>query len=280
MKKQLFLLLSLPFFCFCQTAAIKNDLQKESLKGNVKQVKQNNYFVLEKFGEVVQGSKKITEKDNYLKLYNEKGNKAEWFIYVMGTERYQKHVYKYIDSLSRIDEDLYRPDGSLDWKYIYKYDEKNNLIEENWYNADGRLCKRGKFKYDTKFNKTEANYYDGDGNLNCKYIYKYDDKGNQVEENMYNASDKLNWKHIYKYDDKGNLSENYEYKPDGKLKWGVVSKFDEMGNPTEKNTYKANGSMDSRRISSYEYDKFGNWIKKISKEDTDYTMTIREIEYY
>src|ERR1700751_5509703 len=150
MKKLLFILLSLPFFCFCQTTAIKNDLQKEDLLGNVKQVRQGCYEAQEKFGEVIQGNRKNSEKENYLKIYNEKGNKIEWFIYVWGGEKYQKHTYKYIDSLSKMEDNLYRPDGSLDWKYIYKYDDKGNQTEENWYAPNGSLCRNGSYKYDDK----------------------------------------------------------------------------------------------------------------------------------
>ena len=76
MKKQLFLLVSLPVLCFCQTTTIKNDLQKEKLLGNVKRVRQECYVAKEKFGEIIQSNRKNSLKDNYLKLYNEKGNKT------------------------------------------------------------------------------------------------------------------------------------------------------------------------------------------------------------
>ena len=280
MNKQIFLLLSFPFFCFCQTSNKKSDLQKEELVGNIKQIKQNYFAASEKFGELIQGNKKDSDKDNFLKTFNEKGNMVEWYIYVKETDKYQKHIYKYIDSVSKKEENLYRPDGSLDWKFIYKYDDKGNQIEDNWYAPDGRLCKKTIYKYDEQGNQVETNHYNAEGDLTCKYIYKYNDLGKQNEESKYSPSGYLFWKRLYKYDDKEHLAETYEYKTDGRLKLTITYKYDNKGNQTEITEYKTDGGLEYRRTYSYEYDKVGNWIKKINKVGKEYSILIREITYY
>jgi hypothetical protein len=279
MNKQIFLLLSFPFFCFCQTNK-KSDLQKEGLLGNIKQVKQNYYAASEKFGELIQGDKKDSDTENYLKIYNEKGNKTDWFVYVKSTEKYQKHTYKYIDTLGKMEENLYRPDGSLDWKYIYKFDDKGNQIEESWYAPDGRLCKKSIYKYDDKNNGIETNHYNADGDLVCKYIYKNDDRGKQNEESKFSSGGFLFWKRIYKYDDKGLLIETNEYKTDGRLKLSITYKYDNKENQIEITEYKTDGNLEYRRTYTYEYDKVGNWIKRINKIGKEYSILIREITYY
>ena len=280
MNKNIFILASLPFFCFSQINNKKSDFQKEGLFGNVKEVKQTLYAASEKFGEVIQGNKKESDKDNFMQTFNEKGNKIDWLIYLKENVKFQKHNYMYIDTTGRMEENLYRPDGSLDWKIIYKYDDKGNQTEDNWYAPNGNLCKKIIYKYNDKGNIMDANYYNIEGDLSCKYVYKYDDLGKEIEQSKYSQSGFLFWKRLYKYDEKGRLSETYEYKTDGKLKSNINYKYDDKGNQTEITEYKTDGGLEFRKTYSYEYDKQGNWVKRINKEGKEYTILIREIAYY
>jgi hypothetical protein len=110
-------------------------------------------------------------------------------------------------------------------------------------------------KYDYKGNKIEENSYNSDGSLDSKWTYKYDDKGNQIELNSYNSDGSLSIKWTYKYDDKGNK--------------------------IEENSYNSDGSLISKWTFIYEFDKQGNWIKRIDfKNEIPEFILEREYEYY
>ena len=58
-------------------------------------------------------------------------------------------------------------------------------------------------------------------------------------------------------------------------------KYDEKGNEIEYNSYNSDGSIDEETTYKYEFDKFDNWIKKVSLEkDNPLTVIERLIEYY
>jgi len=81
----------------------KNDLKEMKLNGNVKSLRSYSYNVVEKFGEISKGKRQ--RGDKYI-LFNDKGNKIE--------------------------KNIYKSDGSLDYKetYKYEYDEKYNWIKK------------------------------------------------------------------------------------------------------------------------------------------------------
>ena len=75
-----------------------------------------------------------------------------------------------------------------------------------------------------------------------KTTFQYDSKGHEIEMNRYNLYGSLKYKKMSKYDSKGHETElieinSYNYSNNG-LKW--------------KTTYQ------------YDFDSYGNWIKKIS----------------
>src|SRR5690554_1197246 len=165
----------------------------------------------------------------------------------------------------------------------FSYETKNRFgkIEKGKRKRDFFWKKDIQTKYNEKGNQIETNWYNSDGSLNSKIIYKYDEKGNQIEQNEYNSDGSLNSKIIYKYDEKGNQIEQNGYNSDGSLYSKIIYKYDEKRNKIEENLYNSDGSLDRKLTSNYEYDKQGNWIKRI-----DYTDEIpkfileREYEYY
>ncbi len=103
------------------------------------------------------------------------------------------------------------------------------------------------------------------------------------------VKNKLLNKTISIYDAKGNDTEWASYYPDGSLFSKEIYTYDDKGNMTERASYKADGSLAWKDIYTYEYDKFGNWTKKIisaevSKFGKVYLelqgVTIRTITYY
>jgi hypothetical protein len=165
------------------------------------------------------------------------------------------------------------------WELTLKFGEyvKNKLTDKETY------------IYDDKGNLTEWASYNADRSVDLKGIYTYDDKGNKTEWALYNADGSLNKKDIFTYDDKGNETEWTWYNADGSLFRKVINTYDARGNNTEMASYNADGSLSGKEIYTYEYDKFGNWTKKITSAEVSkfgkvylepQEVTIRTITYY
>ena len=61
----------------------------------------------------------------------------------------------------------------------------------------------------------------------------------------------------------------------------VQYKYDEKGNKIEENRYESDGSLDNKWTYKYEFDKQGNWIKRIDFENKIAKFILeREYEYY
>ncbi|MFJ1435169.1 hypothetical protein ACILFN_07460, partial [Capnocytophaga canimorsus] len=134
----------------------------------------------------------------------------------------------------------------------YIYNEQGNLIEDNRYNSDGSLSRKTACKYDTNGNRIEENWYNSDGSLSWKTAFKYDTNGNLIEANSYNS--------------------------DGSLSGKTACKYDTNGNLIEANGYNSDGSLYATDIYTYEYDKYGNWVKRIMyNNDKPESIDEREI---
>lgn len=114
-----------------------------------------------------------------------------------------------------------------------------------------------------------------------KNLVIYNEHGDIIERNTYHYGH-LNEKHIFKYNDKGNRIESNFYKSNGRLDWKTTHRYDDKGNRIEWNIYNSDGSLYKKYTSEYEYDKQGDWIKRIDYGDnnTPSTITERKIEYY
>jgi hypothetical protein len=101
----------------------------------------------------------------------------------------------------------------------------------------------------------EALFYSPDGEAGNKSTWKYDNRGNMIEALLYNSDGEAGKKMIFKYDDRCNI--------------------------IEETTYNSDGSIYEAWNYKYEFDKQGNWIKRI-----EYISIIpkyiveRGIEYY
>ncbi len=221
MKTKLFILsLAISLLCSCsgtvqkqnnEAQEQKNDLKDMNLKGQVKQLQENTYDAVEKFGEIQKGD--INSSITY--IFNDKGNKMEENVYYKGS-LYKKITYKYDDKGKMIEENWYKPDGSK-ITYNCKYDDKRNKTEMNVYDSNGILDSKHTYKFNDKGNKIEWNEYGYDLNGGIidsnKITYKYDEKGNKMEEDW---SGSLSYKYTYKYEYEKNLNwiKQSQYKGD------------------------------------------------------------------
>ena len=173
-------------------------------------------------------------------------------------------------------------DFYLDSDFQIKYDEKGNKDVLNIYShIDRQVIAKYVYQYDENGNMTEMNIRSKYGSLKNKFFYKYDENGNMTEENRYDSDGIKYGKDTYKYDEKGNKIEENMYNSDGSLRSKDTYKYDEKGNKIEENMYNSDGSLRSKNTYKYEFDKQGNWIKKIEFKDgiPEYILE-RQYEYY
>ena len=189
---------------------------------------------------------------------------------------YSEFSYEAIDRFGKIEKGKRKRNSSYENDEQRKYDEKGNLIEKIIYKLDSSLYEKLTCTYDEKGKVIEVNMYKSDGSLSYKSTYKYDEKGNQIEVNS-----SLGYKGTYKYDEKGNRIEDNFYESDGSLSSKSTYKYDEKGNRIEDNSENLYRDLDRKWTYKYEFDKQGNWIKRIDFRDYIPKFILeREYEYY
>ncbi len=225
-------------------------------------------------------------------IYGEKGEKLEvedsrqgnW----VGNKPIEKWTYKYNANGTLIEKKGVFQNGDLFESTMYTY--KNNLLFEE------KTTKKGKsgqyqilYERDAKGNASKVIYTDFEGKQSKVETFCYDDQGQKIEwvENEYykgeprgktihifdvkgNKTQRINvsesgdvWeKRIYKYDNKENLISEDMWDRFGSHAGTIRYTYDDKGNLTEWATY-FRGSLDSKLGYKYDYDSYGNWIKKV-----------------
>ena len=244
MKKLILILLCLPmiFSCRDEKNKIENDLSKENIIGNPKEIKEYRYSAKELFGEA-QKEKLLHEN---IVRFNSEGNITEFI-------RNNSQSYKtYYNEITKQKEKTHIYDGEeLVGLEKYKYDENGNQIEESSY-SNGKLVGLEKYKYDENGNQIEKSSY-SDGELDRRsFKYKYDENGNQIEKGSYFE---------------GKLERFYKYK------------YDENGNKIETNKFYSDGELGYSKKNKYSYLKNKNWIKYIEYNEQNNPTYIIEREF-
>ena len=235
----------------CNQKNVKSDRNNSNLSDKVKSVRTYQYEAVVKYGSIYKGDRKIGLGFDIYNIFSNVGNLIEENMYLSDGSLINKYTYKYDGKGNKIEKYIYGSDGSLDSKCNYR---KGNMIEEDIYGSDGSLNSKYTYKYDGKGNKIEDCWYNSYGLL-CKYTNKYDEKGNKIEIYFYNGLDHTQFKSTLKYDEKGNNIEIYAYGSDG--------------------------SLESKTTVKYDYNKYGDWVKRISfKNDIAEYIIEREIEYF
>lgn len=164
--------------------------------------------------------------------------------------------FKYDDNGNLISDITTYPKEDTDENSTsYKYDENNNIIEmiekTSIIKKNNPSYNKLVFKYDSNNNKVYESEVDEKGDTGISREFKYDDNNNIIEEK-------------YTYNNGKPFITKYYYNED-KL--------------VEEKLFNKEGSLDG--ITSYEYDKVGNWIKKTNNSTNGkLSVTVRLIEYY
>ncbi len=254
MKKLLLILLSFILFsAFMQPEKeLKNDLQKDNIKGAVKSITE------------------IAHKATY----GDSGKPVKGdFEYIYTTSYNSKGEITEKASLAK--------DKTLLSKSSCKFDKKGVKTEMDNLNADGTPDSKETYKYDAKDNVIEADEFQNDGKQTEKFTWKYDDKGNDIEMKDYNEKDSLILSYKYTYDAQSYNTKIEGFNGTGGLISTTTMTNDANGNYTYWKAHYVSITIDYEYTYQYTYDKTGNWIKRL-KFQNGYEIEIvqREIAYF
>lgn len=163
----------------------------------------------------------------------------------------------------------------------YKYDSANNMIQEALYKQNGEFFSLISFTYNPQ-GKVEISYRFYRDSAYCTTWYKYDSLGRQIS--TWNISHRMPFTDVKTtYSEYGWRKELKEYDWKSKVISETEIKFrkDTMNNEVFYSEMK-DGRYKHFKKSGYEYDKKGNWTKRIDYNQVDLPQVIieRNIQYY
>lgn len=233
----------------------------EFLNGQIKSIKEFNYWAIENNGSMIKGDIISHEERDSIKWsydftcwYDETGlmNKLTYYI---GNKKTGEWDIEYANNLfskaSWIKQDTVRT------YHIISNDENNHLSGIKNYNG---ITDSLSFKYEFVANNdgfiTEAKSYNSKDEFKGKYTFLRDEENLTKELRSYDSSDSLKFKYIWTYNDKG---------------FHVSYKKSNANNEI----------LASYTIDYIKYDEMGNWISIIIKKSEDIIILAeREYEYY
>jgi hypothetical protein len=294
------------FFYSCKNSPKENDWVKYNLKGNVESLSEFTYEAISKFGEIEKG-KKVQDNVDYdgdkQFRFNKRGNLIENSEYQSDQNFTYKYFYdnqdrliefiSFIDNMkyvitkyfyqkgNLIEKSNYASNGILHSRIKYKLDENGCPVIEFEYMSDGILYKYKRYLYDNNKKLIEEISYNSSGILEAKYNIVYDKDGFMIEENTYIPDNLLLTTTNKKYFNKGKTIETKMFTPANKNPIRIIEQYNEKGNLNKKLKYGPDGILSNNISYQYEYDKVGNWIKRITFVNTlPSHVKEREIIYF
>ncbi len=285
-----------------------NKIEENSYDSDGKLFSKKLYKYDKKGNEIEQSmyTSKGVLSSRFVTKYNEDGNKIEE-KYSTDLNKYKKiklkwrNTFKYNEEGKIIEENRYEKGEELTNKIIYKYNDSGNLTEKNRYDADGNPISKRIYSYDDQGNVVEYKVFE-EGILDRRVIYKYEngllnekseynfkdillsksiyENGKRVEIKEYYTNEDYQLSRLYRYDDNENVIEQCFYQRDGSKYLDWHGKYDNKGNILESVKYDSFGQRWQNNY-KYEYDKMGNFVKKIEFRNGFPAYIIeRKIEYY
>ena len=279
-RKIAILFFTLPLLlCGCGGEKKKTtDLEKLSIQGKVKQILELQYLAKEKFGKVEKGDLYREEGWDKVIVFNEKGYYEKVTdLDSYGEERgYSDYLYNPQGLLSEVRN--HDEEGGFSDKKVYRYDEKNRIIEIINLGSSDRINSSLLMAYDDEKEQATSSFYDSRGKLVYKIVCQKENEY-PVETKEYNADNVLVNHRREKYNKSGQLEELTVYVP---VSMRVLFGYDRKGNLVSKTgTDEEDGEAFLPVHYKYEFDKQGNWTKKIEYIGDKPTILVeRQFEYY
>jgi hypothetical protein len=165
-------------------------------------------------------------------------------------------------------------------KTFFGYNSKGNKIEEIHYHPDS-LSELITFKYNLSGKKVEKRWRDSDNEIDHLATFRYDEKGNNIEKRLVETDGSLMKKEIYTYDENGNNTIEEIISFEDSVSERRTFTFDKQHKLIEEIRYNSDDSVPHRYSYKYlEFDKTGNWIKRMQTENRiPIRLTVRMIGY-
>ncbi len=260
-------------------AAIQTDVEKEGLKGKVKQIRQTHYKAFERDGNVylagIQGE--CYDEKNKVVTFNEAGRMLENIISsesggLFGTIYNEKGLSKEVTHYSSL--------GIVSSKTCYQFNEDGDTIEMIGYDKNGDANSKSIHTYLSKGKELVIDSFDKDGVLTQHRETTYDKNHYRTELQITDAKGLLTHWSKFKNNAKGHEVEHTYLNPDGSIHRHstLYQYYDAAGDPIEN---KPDKKKDDKYTSRVEKDKHGNWTKKmLCYRQQAAFVYIREIEYF
>ena len=171
-------------------------------------------------------------------------------------------------------------------RYTYQYDKNRNRISDSMYLENDQ---KQYYYYATHIYDSLGNIvrWESDPLAHINYTYKYDRKGRPQEMLERDSRDDFTIRHVYSYDSIGNMNVELKYintdnkEEVNKLFWQTHSHYDIYGNIISQKSYAVDSTEFLNETYSYQFDKAGNWIKRITCTNGEHpSATQRQIVYY
>ena len=256
------------------------DVEKEGLKGNVKQIKQQHYKAFERDGNVYLGNLegRFYQQKNRTVTFSKAGYQIDTTEIDQDGE---KHNSIYNAKGERIESNNYNSEDILTGKSTFKFNDDQDIVEMISYDGNGEVTSKSNYLYFAKQKHSLAEYFDKDDKLTMRSEYFYDKNGWRVEMINKNEKGEVTFWAKFKNNIKGHEIETIFLKPDGSVQStsSMAEYYDSNGDFIHTpNRFK---NEEDQYSSKLEKDHHGNWIKKIlCYRKLAAFVYLREIEYY
>ena len=260
-------------------AATQTGVEKEGLRGKVKQITQQHFKAFERDGNVYLNGQEgeYYEDKNVVLTFDEAGRKIEKICssdngMLFGTFYNEKGQIKELKHYSSL--------GVVSSKISYLFNADDDVVESIEYNNSKDIYSKSIYTYISKGKEFVVDTFDKDGALTQHRETTYDKNELKIELQMTNAKGELTHWSKDKRNLKGHIVETQYLKPDGSIDsiTSLYQYYDAAGDPIED---KAAKKKEDNYTSRVEKDKHGNWIKKmLCYRKQAAFVYLRDIEYF
>jgi hypothetical protein len=161
---------------------------------------------------------------------------------------------------NQIEEKVMDENGVLFKRIVTVLDAQGRMLENVEYSADAAALTRTIVQYERDTSKTSSFY--SMGKLLYRRVDAMNRSGGVIESHKYRADGTLENYERFILKEDGKVLEERSFAGNGELIRRATYAYDARGNEVEQVVWDLPDSPPSRRVSKYEYDTTGNWIKQ------------------
>ncbi|MCF7832366.1 MAG: hypothetical protein K9N05_02165 [Candidatus Marinimicrobia bacterium] len=282
MKCTVFVSVLLLIFSCSRQNIPEKDITLYDVKGKVNHLTIWHYYAMEEDGNILKGVRNYSGENDQTITFNKKGYVTQVYFYG-STDSLDNKLVRILDRNNRcLSEVGYNFEGEKTYENIWTYDENGNHIEQAEYLEDSTLFTSHYFHYNDK-NQLYAQmvYRSPDNGLYDSLHWVLNEKGQQIEERNYGYYGMNNMARVEYDGDSKRYSKIYIYDNIEELSYILEFKYNDHDLLSEGFQYNADTLLQASIFFEYEYDKRGNWIRKVEYSDsTAIGLEERKIVYY